>query len=182
MARHSVFVASRAALVEMFGADGLKEVGRRIPDEIRKAVVDTGIVGDDWMPERWVLQWQEAVWAGPAQKRDDVFDEFCRRTVAQGFGRVRKMLLSLLTPAQMFPRAAEMWRCEHTHGSLTAEVDAAKRSALLTLSDHPYATSPLAARVLSESLRHAASLARTKGVDETHALKGGVLTVRLEWR
>jgi len=182
MARHSVFVASRAAVLELFGADGLKQISELVPVEIKRAIVDSPLIAGDWLPERWVIAWQEAVWRGPAGESKDRFDEFCRRTVHQGFGRVRKVLLSLVTPAQMFPRSAELWRHEHTTGELTVRVDAGAKTALLRLTDHPYANHALAARVLAESLRYAASLARTAGVDESHSLRGGALEVRLDWR
>jgi hypothetical protein len=178
-ARQGIFAAHRAAAIEVFGADSLKKIGEQLSPDTRRDTVDSAIVGDTWLPERYVLEWQHAVWTGPAKQDDERFNRFLHSTIAQGFGRIRRFLLVMVTPALLLDRTAEFWRHEHTHGTLTSRVDG--RSALLTLTDHPYASSFLAARVMAESLRHAASLSRTRGVTETHLLLPKSLQVRLTW-
>jgi len=178
-ARQGVFVAQRAAALEVFGAESLKDIGGRVSPDTRRDTVDTSIVGEDWLPERYVLEWQHAVWTGPAKQDDRLFNQFLHSVIAQGFGRIRRFLLMMVTPALLLDRTAELWREEHTHGTLVSRVDG--RSALLTLTDHPYASSFLAARVMAESLRHAASLSRTRQVTETHLVLPASLQVKLSW-
>ncbi len=178
--RQSVFAALRETALELWGRDGLQAIGQRLGDEVaRRETVDTGIVGPTWLPERWLMEWHQAVWSGPAAANEVVFNRFIHRTVQQGFGRVRKLLLNLVTPPTLITRAAELWRDEHTHGELSARVDG--KIGVLMLRDHPFAHNKLSALVLAESMRHAASLSRCKSASQTHALTPAGLEVRLTW-
>lgn len=180
MAGQRVFVASRAAAVAMWGDAVLRDIGARLPDEIRAALVDTAILVDPWLPERWVMAWQEAAWMGPAHEDEATFRRYVDRVVDAGFGRVRRLLVNLVTPATLCTRAAELWLDEHTHGDISAQPDG--RVVTIRLRAHPYVERPVARLVMAESLRHAASLTRAKDVEETHRLDGDTLEVRLTWR
>jgi hypothetical protein len=178
--RQSVFAALREVALELWGRDGLHLIGERLGDELaRRETVETGIVGPTWLPERWLMEWHQAVWSGPAAGNEVVFHRFIHRTVTQGFGRVRKLLLTLVTPPTLITRAAELWRDEHTHGVLTAHVEG--RAGTLLLRDHPFAQNKLSALVLAESMRHAATLSRCSSAHQTHSLTSAGLEVRLTW-
>ncbi len=174
-----MFVASRAAAVELYGDGGLGDIAARLPPEVRRAVVDSAIVVDRWLPERFVIAWQEAVWEGPARKSDAEFRRYVDRVVDSGFGRVRRLLVNLVTPATLCTRAAELWHDEHTHGEISARPDG--NVVVIRLRDHPYVTRPVSRLVMAESLRHAASLTRARSVGEAHRLDGDALEVKLTW-
>ena len=174
-----VLVASRLAAVELYGADGLRAIGERLPAEARR-FVDSALIEEPWLPERFVMAWQEAVWAGPAQLDDAQFRRWIHKTIELGFGRVRRLLVNLVTPATLCTRAAELWHEEHTHGTISAEPNG--QEVLIRLREHPYTERAIARMVLAEGLRHAASLTRAKSVTETHHMDGNVLEVRLNWR
>jgi hypothetical protein len=174
-----VFVASRAAAVELYGNDGLKSISARLPDEAR-IIADTALITEKWLPERWIIAWQEAVWNGPARKDDAAFRSYVRTVVDHGFGRVRRLLVNLVTPATLCTRAAELWHDEHTHGAITAEP--VGNVVNIRLSAHPYVTRPVSRMVMAESLRYAASLTRATDVREAHRLDGDTLEVKLTWR
>jgi len=48
-----VFVASRAAAVELYGDGGLREIAARLPGGARAAIVDSAIIAEPWLPERY---------------------------------------------------------------------------------------------------------------------------------
>ena len=173
-----VFVASRAAAVARFGNEGLKDISARLPDEARM-LADTALIAEKWLPERWIIAWQEAVWNGPARKDDGAFRSYVRAVTDHGFGRVRRLLVNLVTPATVCTRAAELWQDEHTHGSLTAEP--VGNVVTIRLRAHPYVGRPVSRLVMAESLRYAASLTRAKDVREAHRLDGDTLEVKLTW-
>jgi hypothetical protein len=102
------------------------------------------------------MAWQEAVWSGPAHASTDELRRYTERVVDAGFGRVRRLLVNLVTPATLCTRAAELWHDEHTHGEISAEPRG--QLVIIRLSQHPYVTRPIACLVMAESLRHAASL------------------------
>ncbi len=179
LAGQRIFVASRLASVELFGAAGLRAIGERLPEDARR-LVDSALVEEPWLPERFVMAWQEAVWTGPAQLDDALFRRWIHQTISLGFGRVRRLLVNLVTPATLCVRAAELWTEEHTHGSITAEPRG--QEVTIRLREHPYTERAIARMVLAEGLRHAASLTRAKSVTETHHMDGNVLEVRLNWR
>lgn len=175
-----VFVAARAAAVELWGDDGLREIAERLPPDARGALIDSAIINDKWLPERYVMAWQEAVWEGPARTRDAAFLRYVQRVVDAGFGRVRRLLVNLVTPATLCTRAAELWHDEHTHGEISARPDG--QLVVIKLRKHPYVMRPIARRVMAESLRYAASLTRAKQVTEAHRVENDALEVRLTWR
>jgi hypothetical protein len=178
-AAQRVFVASRAAAVELYGDTGLHVIGERLPPEMRGPLVDSAIITEPWLPERFVMAWQEAVFEGPARSSDDEFRRYIDRVVDAGFGRVRRLLVNLVTPATLCTRAAELWHDEHTHGEITAVPTG--QVVVIRLRNHPYVTRPVARLVMAESLRYAASLTRAKRVAEAHHMDGDVLEVRLTW-
>lgn len=179
LAGQRVFVASRAAAVEMFGDGGLREIAEHLPADARVALIDSAILTEPWLPERFVMAWQEAVFEGPAHGSDDELRRYIYKVVDSGFGRVRRLLVNLVTPATLCTRAAELWHDEHTHGEISAEPTG--RVVLIKLRNHPYVTRPIARLVMAESLRHAASLTRVKRVDQLHRVEGDTLEVRLTW-
>lgn len=178
-AAQRVFVASRAAAVDLYGDDGLRQIAAGLPADVRAALIDSAIITDAWLPERFVMAWQEAVFAGPARGSEDAFRRYVHKVVDAGFGRVRRLLVNLVTPATLCTRAAELWLDEHTHGDISAEPSG--HVVVIRLRNHPYVTRPIARLVMAESLRHAASLTRVKRVDEVHRLDGDTLEVRLTW-
>jgi hypothetical protein len=178
-AAQRIFTASRAAALALYGAGGLRLIAARLPVEARP-LVDSPIIVEPWLPERFVVAWQEAVWEGPAKHDEEALREYARRTVDAGFGRVRRLLVTLVTPATLCVRAAELWHDEHTHGEICAYPDG--HTVLVQLRDHPYVTRPVARMVMAESLRSAAALTRARSVSETHQLiDDDVLEVRLSW-
>jgi hypothetical protein len=178
-AAQRVFVASRAAAVEMYGDGGLREIAERLPPDVRGALIDSAIITEPWLPERFVMAWQEAVFEGPARGSDDAFRRYVYKVVDVGFGRVRRLLVNLVTPATLCTRAAELWHDEHTHGEISAQPTG--HVVLIKLRHHPYVTRPIARMVMAESLRHAASLTRVKRVEQLHRVDGDALEVRLTW-
>jgi hypothetical protein len=178
-AAQRVFVASRAAVVELYGDDGLREVAGRLPPDVRAALIDSAIITEKWLPERFVTTWQEAVYEGPARAREDDFRRYIQAVVTHGFGRMRRLLLNLVTPATLCTRAAELWHDEHTHGEISARPEG--NVVIVKLRKHPYVTRPVARLVLAEGLRHAASLTRAKRVEQSHRVENETLEVRLTW-
>ena len=174
-----VFVASRVAALAMYGADGLKDIATRLPEAAR-VVADNALITEKWLPEDWIMAWHDAVWHGPARTDDDAFRNYVRRVVDAGFGRVRRLLVNLVTPATLCNRAAELWHDEHTHGEITAHPEG--NVVTIRLRAHPYVMKPVSRLVMAESLRHAASLTRAKDVNELHHLDGDTLEVKLTWR
>ena len=108
---------------------------------------------------------------------DDEFRRYVDKVVDAGFGRVRRLLVNLVTPATLCTRAADLWHDEHTHGEITATPTG--RVVVIRLREHPYVTRPIARMVMAESLAHAARLTRAKRVDELHRVDGDALEVRL---
>jgi hypothetical protein len=174
-----VFVASRAAAVELYGDGGLREIAEHLPPDVRGALIDSALITEAWLPERFVMAWQEAVFAGPVRGHDDEFQRYMDKVVDHGFGRVWRLLVKLVTPATLCTRAAELWSDEHTHGEISAVPTG--QLVVIRLRDHPYVARPVARLVMAESLRYAASLTRVKRVDQRHRVDGDALEVRLTW-
>ena len=173
---HSFRSAARA----MWGDEGLGVVAAKLDDEVRAATLDRRVTRVDWLPERYVVAWHEAVWTGPAKEDDRTFRAFMDRTMDIGWGRIRRLFLRFLTPIDLFAKAEELWKDDHTHGELRFGVN---RTTLIgTLRDHPYATSEVSRRAIAEVFRYALTMTRATNVREHHSLHGTRdLLVQITW-
>ncbi len=180
-ARGTILVAFRAAASDLWGKDGVAAIAALLPDYTRDATLERIVVNVEWVPERHVMAWYEAVWNGPAARQQAQFARFLDAMMDRGFGRVRKIFLGLVTPMTMLEKAPELWRHDHTHGVL--EIEAQPGSAKVLLRDHPYTTTPLARVAIAEIYRYALSLGRARDVTESHYTEpDGSLILRLRWR
>ena len=134
----------------------------------------------DWLPVADLIDWHLAVWNGPAGRDEAVFTKHVRTTVDQGFGRVKRLLLSLSTPKSLAPRVAALWRDEYSTGRLEV-LRIEDRSVELALSDHPYVETPLMQSVIAEVYRYVVSLTQVKDVTGVRALREGKLIVIIRW-
>jgi hypothetical protein len=163
----------------MWGDRGLEDIGRRLPADVRDRTAGLRPIAE-WIPVDDLVSWHLAVWNGPAERNEATFMEHARVTVDQGFGRVKRFLLSVSTPHTLAPRVAALWREEYSTGRLVVS-HIEERSTELSLSDHPYVEIPLMREVIAEVYRHVLSLTNAKTVSGVHAVRGGSLVVVLRW-
>jgi hypothetical protein len=176
---HLLLAISRAAK-ELWGADGYRDAAARLPERARKETVDTFIVTTSWYPLEHLVSWHHAAWDGPCRESEGPFCRFIDTAFDLSFGRVRRFLLGFATTELMLRKAAQLWRHDHTHGTLTAEPR--EKGAVLTLQDHPFTRSASSRLAFAEGARHAATLVRARDVRETHALEApDKLVVRVTW-
>lgn len=180
-ARRTIFAALRRSANDLWGTDGLLRIGDAMSVEARRRCIDALVIEEEMLPERFVLEWYESVWAGPAERDKATYLGFLDRMMDHGFGRVRKLLLAMATPTVLAQKSSELWRHDHTHGELSWR-PLTDRSIELTLTDHPYVETPLGRSSIAEIYRYAVSLTRVKHVTEKHWLgASGTLVVTLHW-
>jgi len=163
----------------MWSKAGSDEVARALPQEVRERTA--GFVPlPEWLPQGDLIAWHIAVWEGPARQNWESMAQFARLTIDQGFGRVRQLMISALTPAMLAQRVGPLWQEEYTTGTLeTLRIDA--RTVQLKLSDHAYVDIPLMRNVISEAYRHILSMTRARNVRVSHEVRGRALLVSLRW-
>jgi hypothetical protein len=182
LSRGLALLGMRNATLALWGDAGLRAVAARLPEETRAATIDEIVLPITWLPTRYIIEWVDAVWRGPAQEIDGAFGAFVARGVELGFGRIRRFFLGLVSLERMAAHAPLVWRREHTHGTLSVVVSAAGDGATVTLRDHPYVKSERARRAEAEVYRTILTLAGRHDVREKHALDGDSLVVRLTFR
>jgi hypothetical protein len=176
----NVFHGFREAALDVWDKQGLGEIEARLPDDAHADVVENIVLPVSWYPVRHAIAWHRAAWEGPARRNDADFCHFIDRSVELGFGRFKRALLAFATPEVLLSRASELWRSQHTHGTLDAQWEG--EGAKMTLRDHPYVASPVSARLQAEAFRKIASLSRTRVARERHGVQGDALVVHLVWR
>lgn len=180
-ARRTIFLALRQAAIELWGQEGLRQISGGMSSQARARCIEPLVFGEEMLPERFVLEWYEAVWEGPAGRNHPLYDRFLDTMMDHGFGKVRKFLLGVATPAIVVRKCGELWRQDHTHGSLEVRI-VTDHHFELTLSDHPYLETPLGRSSIAEIYRYALSLARARSVHAKHWLNSPrTLTVRIDW-
>jgi hypothetical protein len=180
-ARRTLIVAHREAARKLWGPSGLDLLARGLPDDVRRATIDAVVITEEWLPERYVTSWHEAAWEGPCGRETQALFRFLHAVMDEGFGRVQRFMLSLITPAILFSRGEALWRHDHTHGELHCELNS-ERSGTIRLRNHPYTTSPFFRRSLAEIYRYAGSLARCRSIRASHTLDpDGTLVVKIDW-
>lgn len=170
----------RRAVVQLWGEDGLNAVGRNLPEDARQATVDSVVVLEDWLPERFVMAWYDAVMLGPAKDDRNLFRTFIDRMMDFGFGAVRKLLLQLASPEQMASRCADLWRHDHSHGTLSSK-RIAQNVYLFVLEEHVYTTTALSRLAVVEIYRYALQLTGPKDATAQHTVVGDALHVTLRF-
>lgn len=178
--RYAVVLGYRAALSALWGPEAVSRVMRALPPDAATSLGGS-LPPDAWIPERHVVALSEAVWEGPCARDRVVFHLWIDRMLDQGFGRIRRVLLSLANPPMLLRRASEMWRDDHSHGTL-GYVPLTLDAARITLKDHPFVGSPVQRDAFSEGLRYAMSLCHVRQVSaEEVSAPPGAVSVILRW-
>ena len=164
--------ACLAATRDVLGEDALHAVSPR---------GDSSHDDRDWIPVDLVVSLCERLWDGPMAHNHATLRAWTDRMLDHGFGRVRRVFLSIATPASVVRRAGELWRGEFSDGRLVA-YSTSETSARVSLHEHVFLETELMRDVVAESYRYALELAGGKGARETHAVRdNGVLVVELNW-
>ena len=173
---HGMRDAARA----LYGEAGMRAIAARLPEPTRRETMDQIVLPVSWYPVRFTLHWQDAIWDGPAARSDERFFQFVQRSIEQGFGRMRRFFLRLASVERMTARAPEMWRYQHTHGTLTSLVRGS--TAQITLRDHPFVKDGLSRKATAEAWKHIVALSGRKGARSTFGVEGpDTLVVRISW-
>jgi hypothetical protein len=171
-----------AGVRDLWGEDGLRDLEARLPDATREATRGPEFAPLRWYPTRYLVEWHAAMMDGPAGNDEAAFRRGVARSIDFGFGRVRRVLLSIATPMLLAERAAVLWRHENTHGVLAVDTSGrAEGKGRVTLTGHPFVRTPLSRKAFAEVLRHILSLSRAQNVRESHAATGEALVVALTW-
>jgi hypothetical protein len=179
-AKGTILVSMRSAAKLVWGEEGVAKLAKLLPREVRENTIDRMTLSVGWYPERYVLSWWEAAYAGPAGNKDAEFFKFLDVMMELGFGRVRRFLLKMASPRLVLEKAADLWSHDHSAGTLES-VMKTDRSAELVLRDHIYATKSLSRSALAEIYRFAISLTGVNPKTK-HALRpDGTFVVSLEW-
>jgi hypothetical protein len=181
LARGTVFGGLRQAALDVFGEAGFAVLVHALPADVRAATVDSLIVAVGWYPERYVMAWFEAAFQDAASHDEAQFHTFLDRMMDHGFGKIRRALLRLASPDMLLGQAATLWSHDHSHGSLTAQVQ--RGSACLTLRNHVYTTQPISRAAVTEIYRYGVALTGVRQVLAMHEIQAdGSLRVNLRWR
>jgi hypothetical protein len=168
LARGTALFGLKASAEEMWGPSVVGEIARRLPAEARRAIEEIAMPSS-WLPEDHILHWCRGVWEGPAQMDDFAFSAYLGRAAFHGWGRFRKALLGIATPDMLATRAPDLWRRDHTHGTVTTELITG--GAITRLSGGPYVKTEFSRLVIAETFRHIFRMTRVKMVREKHALE-----------
>jgi hypothetical protein len=166
--------------VQVFGPPGLDAVRARLAQETRERTLDAIVLPVSWYPESHVIDWQSAIWLGPAQRDEAAFRTVVDKMLEHGFSRVHRAIMGLLTPATLLNRAVALWRHDHTDGEIRIE-DRCEKSTNAILADHPYADDPVASMAITEVFRHLFVMSRAKNVCAKNERATGRLRVTLTW-
>jgi hypothetical protein len=179
--RGSLVRTARETAIEFWGENRLGEIADRLSRDTQARVLDAPIIADPWLPERFIMEWYGAVFQGPCKGTRTLYNLYLDHWMNNCIGRVRRLLLSSVDPAGLAPRASELWRYDHTTGHLDAEVQG-EREIVMTLSNHLYATTPVARDSITEIFRHIISLSCTERVMkvEWHELPGRLIAT-MRW-
>jgi hypothetical protein len=180
-ARGTVFVGFRAAAIELWGEQGLRNLASALPDDVRSATIDHAVVSAGLYPERYTIAWFHAAYTVMSHRSDREFHAVLDGMMDHGFGRVRRALLRLATPGFLLDQAASLWRHDHSHGTLVTETR--RGHGTLVLTQHDYVWDAVARAALAEIFRYGVQLTGAQQVTAGHQLTNpNTLTVTLRWR
>jgi hypothetical protein len=172
-------IGFRSACEQMWGPAGYASICDGLPAEVRERTAGMRPL-PKWNSVDDLIAWHRAVWDGPSGHDERVMAQHIHATVDQGFGRVKRFLLSVSTPRSLAPRVAGLWSEEYSTGRLKATYPD-ERAVQLTLSDHPFVDDPLMRFVISEVFRYVVSMTRVKHVSVSYGVRDASLMVVLRW-
>jgi hypothetical protein len=172
-------IGFRSASEQMFGPAGYAALRDALPPDVSDRTAGMRPL-PDWILLDDLIAWHVAVWNGPAKRDEQLMTPHIQATVDQGFGRVKRLLLSMSTPHTLAPRVVLLWRDEYSTGRLEA-TSIEERSVELRLRDHAYVEIPLMRYVISEVFRYVVSLTQAKNVTAVHTVRDSALVVVLRW-
>lgn len=168
--------AFAAASRDMFGEAATRELIATLPEAARADVDE-----QDWVPAEYVTWWCERAFEGPLGRDPAKLRAWACRMIDHGFGRFRRLLLTIATPAGLVRRAGDLWREEFNQGRLVAYTTS-PGSAIASLHDHVFLAKDVTRDLLAETFRYNVELAGGRGAREQHTLHAnGALIVELSW-
>lgn len=180
LVRRRSLIGFRAASQQLWGSAGIEEICSDLPAAVRERTA--GLLPlPEWIPLEDLVSWHLAAWRGPARREETVMTHHAQLTVDQGFGRVKRFVISLLSPEGLAARVVPLWRDEYSTGRLDT-LSVAAHEVQLALSDHAYVEIPLMRYIISEVYRYVLSMTRAENVTVTHALRDASLVVTLRWQ
>jgi hypothetical protein len=170
------------AVVQLWSRAGLDEAAALLPAETREATLDVPAMAASWVAERHVIAWGHAIWEGPARRERAAYEQFIDRQIDLSFGRIRRFMLSVVSPATLLEKAPAIWREDHTHGDVATEV-LGRNEGIWKLANHPFTSTPQLRASMAEVVRYCISLTNATGVTAMHTLEHGcILVVRVRWQ
>lgn len=172
-------IGFRLACEQMWGASGYEAICKALPPDVGDRTAGMRPL-PEWVFLDDLIAWHMTVWNGPANRDEQIMMRHAHVTVDQGFGRVKRFLISMSTPHSLAMRVAALWRDEYSTGRLEATT-IEERCVQLTLSDHSYVEIPLMRNVISEVFRYIVSQTRAENVTVVHTVRDAALLVVLRW-
>ena len=167
----------------------IRETARTQLDDPTRAAVGARLTGEsleiweamrpltaDWYEESISVRIIEALHAVASQP---AFVAFIEKLCDNGFGRLRRMFLSLATPIMLASRAPDFWAYDHATGKMTTEE--VEGGVLVSITEHPYAESKACRSLMTEYVRHAFSLTRVKRVTASEDPERGKFGIVVQW-
>lgn len=179
LVRRKSLIGFRSACESMWGTAGLQAIRDALPDDVRERTA--GLLPlPEWLQLGDLIAWHMTVWGGLAERNNLVMARHARLTVDQGFGRVKRFVVSALTPQGLANRVAALWRDEYSSGRLSVQsIDA--HCVVLELANHGYVQNPLMRFIIAEVYRYVLSMTRARNIAESHRVEGAALVVKLTW-
>jgi hypothetical protein len=180
-ARGTLVAGAVASVGKLWGNQGLATLREHFAADARSALLDAIILPVSWYPETYFQACSDVVWTALARGDDAAFDAYIHGSIDHLWSRVHRVIMGLTTPQRLARRAPDMWRHDHTHGTLEAELR--ESDGTVRVIGYPYSRTGIMARGQAEALRYILSHARVKEVRVEHELdEQGTFVARLRWR
>jgi hypothetical protein len=179
MVQKKSLIGFRTACEQMWGPEGYEAICAALPADVAERTAGLRPL-PDWVRLEDLVAWHFAVWNGPARRDESIMTQHIHATVDQGFGKVKRLFLSMQTPQSLAPRVVSLWRDEYSTGFLEAS-SLEERSVQLSLREHSYVDIGLMRYVITEVFRYVVSLTSARDVTAVHTVRDGALIVVLRW-
>lgn len=157
----------------------MDDISAELPSETRERTAGLRPL-PDWLPLDDLIAWHVVVWNGLAKRDEAIMTRHARLTVDQGFGRVKRFVVSALSPESLAARVVALWDDEYSTGRLEARL-VEPHVITLALTDHAYVESALMRYIIAEVYRYILSMTRARNVTVAHARRDASCVVTLRW-
>jgi len=179
--RSTQLAAFRLGAMSAFGDETWRKAIDSLSAEAKRDLFPSGLPkSSGWVAERHMMELASAIF-DVRDRNLHLYREFIGAVIDEGFGKIRRVLVSFASPQMLLHRAPDLWTYDHSHGRL--EVEYQEKAARVSVEHPQLLRTDLSCITMAEMFRAILCRTRAENVRERHVREQDEtrMTILLSW-